>query len=93
MYYVRYARALVGTRRLIPPSSAAVEDLPPTAVIKCIACVSPAGRVRFCAYGSNVVLSVGPSEGPLPSAAKHVLSPYLPPLNGDTHVFRLDAGP
>ena len=41
------ARYRNSTRRLIPPSSAPVEDLPPTAVIKCIARVSPAGRVRL----------------------------------------------
>jgi hypothetical protein len=83
---------MLGTRRLIPPSSAAVEDLPPTAVIKCIARVSPAGRERFDAYGSSVVLSVGLPGEPLPPAAKHALSPYLPLPDGDTRVFRLDAG-
>ena len=78
---------MLGTRRLIPLLSAAVEDLSPTAVIKCIIRVWPVGRMHFYMYGSNMVLSVGLLGEPLPPAVKHALSSYLLLPNGNTHVF------
>jgi hypothetical protein len=85
------------TRRLIPPSSAAVKGLPPTAIIKRIACISPAGRVRRSdrlsrAYGSCVELSVAPPSGASTTSKDTPFPRICRRPKVKTRSFRLDAG-